>query len=60
MSFLLEKKIGRILNAKEEKIAEKQELAEYIAFRLLPEYPDKEVGWNAYYGTMFTLLNREG
>ena len=58
--FSVGEKIREILNAKEEKITEKQELAEYIAFKFLPEYPNKETSWGTYYGAMFILPNGKG
>ncbi len=58
--FYIGEKIGEILNAKKEEVLEKQELAEYIAFNFLPEYPNKEMGWGTYYGPMFILPNKDG
>lgn len=55
--FEVGKKIGEILNVKEQKISDKQELAEYIAFQFLANYPNKETGWGTYYGPMFILPN---
>ena len=58
--FSVGERIREILNVKEEKITEKQELAEYIAFKFLPDYPNKETSWGTYYGAMFILPNKEG
>jgi len=58
--FSIGERIREILNVKEEKITEKQELAEYIAFKFLPDYPNKETSWGTYYGAMFILPNKEG
>ena len=58
--FSVGQSIGEIIKTKEGKITEKQELAEYIAFQFLPDYPNKETSWGTYYGAMFILPNKEG
>src|SRR3989344_2068749 len=57
--FDVVKKIGEILNVKEQKISDKHELAEYIAFQFLANYPNKDTGWGTYYGPMFVLPNKQ-
>lgn len=58
--FMLGDRIGEILNAKQEKLTDKEELAEYIAFQFLAHYPDNDTGWNTYHGPMFVLPNKQG
>ena len=58
--FVLGEKIGVILNAKQEKLTDKEELAEYMAFQFMAHYPNKDTGWGTYHGPMFVLPNQEG
>lgn len=58
--YKLGEKIGEILDAKKEKITEKEELAEYIAFQFMSNYPNKDTGWNTYHGPLFVLPNDKG
>jgi len=53
-------KIGGILKIKQEKITDKEEIAEYIAFEFEASYTDKETGWGGYYGPKFVLPNKQG
>lgn len=57
--YKIGQRIAEILNVKEHKVTEKQELAEYIAFQFLADYPNKDTGWGTYYGPMFVLPNKE-
>ena len=50
--FSLGQSIGQILNAREEKLADHDELAEYMAFQFMADYHNKETGWGTYYGPM--------
>lgn len=58
--FVLGEKIGVILNAKQEKLTDKEELAEYMAFQFMAHYPNKETGWGTHHGPMFVLPNQQG
>lgn len=58
--FKLGEKIGEVLNAKQEKLADKEELAEYMAFQFMAHYPNKETSWGTYHGPMFVLPNQQG
>jgi hypothetical protein len=58
--FSVGTKIKELTNGTNEKITDKQELAEYIAFNFLPDYSHKETSWGTYYGPMFILPNKEG
>ncbi len=55
--FKIGEKIRDILKVKDEKLTDKHELAEYIAFQFLANYRNKETGWGTYYGPMFVLPN---
>ena len=57
--YKIGQKIGEILNVKEHKVTDTQELAEYCAFQFLANYPNKDTGWGTYYGPMFVLPNKE-
>ncbi len=57
--FQIGQRIGELLNAKENKITDKQELAEYAAFQFLADYQNKNTGWGTYYGPMFVLPNKD-
>lgn len=58
--FVLGEKIGQILNAKQEKLTDKEELAEYIAFQFMAHYPNKDTGWGTYHGPMIVWKNDQG
>lgn len=58
--FVLGEKIGVILNAKQETLTDKEELAEYMAFQFMAHYPNKETSWGTYHGPMFVLPNQQG
>ncbi len=57
---VLAEKIGVILDAKNKKIENKEDLAEHIAFNFIPHYSNKETGWGTYYGPFFVLPNGRG
>lgn len=58
--FVLGQRIGEILNAREEKLTDSDELAEYIAFQFMADYHNKETGWGTYYGPMMVMKNDQG
>lgn len=58
--YTLSEKIKVILNTKEKKIEDKDDLAEYIAFNFVPHYPSSKTGWGTYYGPMFIMPNNQG
>ena len=58
--FILSKKIDDILNIKIEKVTDNDEFAEYIAFKFIVDYSNKETGWGTYYGPMFVLPDEQG
>ncbi len=58
--YVLGEKIGEILNAKQEKLTDKEELAEYIAFQFMAQYPNNNVGWGTYHGPMIVWKNDQG
>jgi hypothetical protein len=58
--YVLGEKIGEILNAKLEKLTNKEELAEYIAFQFMPHYVSKDAGWGTYHGPMIVWKNDKG
>ena len=58
--FRLGEKVGEILNTKQEKLTDKKELAEYMAFQFMAHYPNKDTGWGTYHGPMFVLPNQQG
>ncbi len=57
--FNLGEKISEILDTKNVKITDKEELAEYIAFEFLADYSNKESGWGTYYGPMMVWKTKE-
>lgn len=58
--FVVGEKIGQLLNAKQEKIINKEELAEYIAFQFMAHYPNEDNGWGTYHGPMIVWKNDQG
>lgn len=58
--FSIGEEIRKILNANQKKITEKDELAEYIGFQFMPDYPKENGGWDTYYGPIFVLPNKQG
>lgn len=58
--FAIGEEIKKILNANQKKITEKDELAEYIGFQFMPDYPNENGGWGTYYGPIFVLPNQQG
>lgn len=58
--YVLGEKIGEILDAKKEKLTEKEELAEYTAFQFMANCPNKNTGWGTYHGPLFVLPNDKG
>ena len=38
----------------------KEDIAEQMAFDFMENYPDKDIGWETYYGPMYILPNEKG
>lgn len=58
--FAIGEKIGEILNVKQEKLSDKEELAEYIAFQFMDHYSNKDSGWGIYFGPKIVWKNESG
>ena len=56
----IQENISNILNSRNVKLSEKQELAELIAFSFVPNYPNKGHCWGTYYGPIFVMPNKDG
>lgn len=58
--FAISEKIAEILDAKNEKIEDKEELAEFIAFKFTANYQSKDNNWGTYHGPMTIWKNDQG
>ncbi len=55
--YSIGEKIGEILNVRQQKISDKEELADYLAFEFMPNYKNQETGWKTYFGPKVVWKN---
>lgn len=58
--FSIGDKIAQVLNARQEKLTDSEELAEFMAFQFMPDYHNKDTSWGTYYGPMMVMKNDRG
>ncbi len=55
--FSIGDKIAQVLNVRQEKLTDSEELAEFMAFQFMPDYHNKDTSWGTYYGPMMVMKN---